>query len=68
MLTCVHRFDRILSEFGSCPAKPVDLTQDSESDLSDANESAEDHDSAHTSRLALWPNVIDITVVHGMAQ
>ena len=66
MLTCVHRFDRILSEFGSCPAKPIDLTQDSESDSSDANESAEDHDSAHTSRLALCPNTIDVAVVYGM--
>ena len=44
-----NRFDLILSEFGTCRTKPIDLTQDSES--SDSSEAAEDG-SVQTSRLA----------------
>ena len=42
------------------------ISLSSESDSSDANESAEDHDSAHISRLASRPNTIDVAVVYGM--
>ena len=40
VLTCTCRFDRILSEFGSCHAKPIDLTQDCDSEASLATSSS----------------------------
>ena len=43
VLTC--RFDRILSEFGSCHAKPIDLTQDCDSEASLATSSSSEGDS-----------------------
>ena len=45
------RFDRILSEFGSCPTKPIDLTQDSQSNMESDNDQ-DDGGYSETSRLA----------------
>ena len=50
LLFC-NRFDRVLLEFGSCPAKPIDLTQDSQSESIVKSEDNEE-DSGQSSRFA----------------